>query len=175
MNKPTLEVWQRGPVENVPLLLQPVAHALLQAAEEIEGFMEGFPDDLLWKKPSGVASVAFHLQHITGVINRLFTYARGEALAEAQLEKLSFEGKQTALVSTQDLVKDITNEIQVAIDQLRNTSESSLLDFRGIGRKQIPSNVLGLLFHAAEHTQRHTGQLYVTVRMVKSGNFSEAG
>jgi uncharacterized damage-inducible protein DinB len=27
---------------------------------------------------------------------------------------------------------------------------------------------LGLLVHAAEHTQRHAGQLYVTMRVVKS-------
>jgi len=42
------------------------------------------------------------------------------------------------------------------------------LEARGIGRKRIPTNVLGLLFHAAEHTQRHTGQLYVTVKMLKN-------
>jgi hypothetical protein len=27
--------------------------------------------------------------------------------------------------------------------------------------------VLGLLFHAAEHTQRHVGQLLVTARVVR--------
>jgi uncharacterized damage-inducible protein DinB len=27
---------------------------------------------------------------------------------------------------------------------------------------------LGLLFHAAEHTQRHTGQLLVTVKVISS-------
>ena len=32
-------------------------------------------------------------------------------------------------------------------------------DARGVGRAQLPSTVLGLLFHAAEHTQRHVGQV----------------
>ena len=39
-----------------------------------------FPPSLLWTRPAGLASVGFHLQHIAGVIDRLFTYARGEAL-----------------------------------------------------------------------------------------------
>jgi hypothetical protein len=40
------------------------------------------------------------------------------------------------------------------------------LDFRGVGRAQLPSTVLGLLFHAAEHTQRHAGQVATTRRVV---------
>lgn len=44
---PTLEVWLRGPLPNIPSLLQPVAHALLQAREEVEALSIGFPDDKL--------------------------------------------------------------------------------------------------------------------------------
>ena len=78
------EVWLRGPVAGVPPPLQPVAHALLQAREEVEGLMQDFPEPKLWEKPAGVASVGFHLQHFAGVLSRLFTYARGESLdAEA--------------------------------------------------------------------------------------------
>jgi uncharacterized damage-inducible protein DinB len=44
-----------------------------------------------------------------------------------------------------------------------------LLLSRPVGRARIPSTVLGLLFHAAEHAQRHTGQLLVTVRVLKEG------
>src|SRR5207253_992178 len=86
-------VWQRGPVENIPALLQPVAHALLQAKEEVSEIVKGFPDSHLWQKPAGVASVGFHLQHLTGVLDRLFTYARGEALQAEQLKALAEEGK----------------------------------------------------------------------------------
>lgn len=51
--------------------------------------------------------------------------------------------------------------------QLRSTPEASLTEVRGVGRAQLPSTVLGLLFHAAEHTQRHVGQLLVTARVVQ--------
>ena len=37
------EVWLRGPVNNIPALLQPVAHALMQAREEVIQLMMGFP------------------------------------------------------------------------------------------------------------------------------------
>jgi len=79
------EYWLRGPVEAVPALLQPAAHALLQARDEIKRAVIDFPVDKLWDKPGGVASVAFHLQHLAGVINRLLTYARGTALSQEQL------------------------------------------------------------------------------------------
>lgn len=71
------EVWLRGPIENIPALLQPVAHALLQARQEVNELIKKFPHELLWEKPAGVASAGFHLQHITGVLDRLFTYANG--------------------------------------------------------------------------------------------------
>jgi hypothetical protein len=82
------EVWLRGPLPDVPALLQPVAHALLQAREEVDAFMEGFPETLIWERPGGVASVGFHLQHLTGVLDRLFTYARAQSLNEQQIRYL---------------------------------------------------------------------------------------
>ena len=85
------EVWLRGPVDGVPPLLQPVAHALLQAREEVGKIMEGFPEALLWEKPAGVASVGFHLQHLSGVLDRLFTYAQGTSLTTEQLNALQAE------------------------------------------------------------------------------------
>lgn len=78
------EVWLRGKIEDVPDLLQPVAHALLQAGEDINQYTEDFPAEYLWHQPAGRASVAFHLQHITGVIDRMFTYAAGQTLSEIQ-------------------------------------------------------------------------------------------
>src|SRR3954471_15343017 len=80
MNKP--EVWLRGPVEKIQPLLQPVAHAILQAKEEVSELMKTFPQEKLWDTPEGVASVGFHLMHLSGVLNRLFTYAKGNALSE---------------------------------------------------------------------------------------------
>jgi len=54
--------------------------------------------------------------------------------------------------------------------KLKNIPEASLTEFRAVGRKQMPSSVIGLIFHAAEHTQRHIGQLLVTVSVVKNAN-----
>src|SRR5688500_5756627 len=86
------EVWMRGPIPGITGLLQPVAHALLQAKEEIHELMESFPESMIWARPGDSASPAFHLQHIPGVLYRLFTYARNESLSNGQLKYLSEEG-----------------------------------------------------------------------------------
>ncbi len=170
MNKPnqTLEVWMRGPIAGLIALLQPVAHAILQAREEVNLMMIDFPDALIWEKPSGVASVAFHLQHLSGVLDRIFTYANDQILNEDQLELLALESDSTQYLTVKSLLTRFNNQVNKALTQLKNTEEKTLLEFRGIGRKQIASNQLGLLFHAAEHTQRHVGQLFVTVRILKN-------
>src|SRR3982750_55758 len=136
------EVWLRGPLNNIPPLLQPVAHALLQAREEINELMTGFPEVLLWVKPMGMASVGFHLQHLTGVIGRLFTYARGEALTKPQLEYLAAEGKLPQKgYSIKDLLDKFNKQVDKAVRQLRLTEDSVLTETRGVGRAQLPSTV----------------------------------
>ena len=167
-NENNLEVWLRGPLPEVPALLQPAAHALLQALEEISLLEDKFPSKLLWKRPAGVASVGFHLQHLAGVLDRLFTYARLESLNDAQLEYLRSEGREPfPQCSYKDLLRNFKHQVDKAIDQLKNTDESTLTDVRYVGRNKIASTHLGLLFHAAEHTQRHVGQLLVTARILE--------
>ncbi|RYE20641.1 MAG: DinB family protein [Sphingobacteriales bacterium] len=161
------EVWQRGPLQGIPPLLQPVAHALLQANEEIEALMANFPAQLLHEKPAGLASPAFHLLHLTGVLDRLFTYARGEILNEEQLSYLAAEGKTPEIPYTVlELVSAFDKQVAKAIAQLSQTDEATLTQVRGVGRAQIPSTVIGLYVHAAEHTMRHVGQLLVTVKVL---------
>src|SRR5689334_1984292 len=159
MNQNKPEVWLRGPIEGISPYLQPVAHALLQAREEVVSWMTDFPEDALWLRPASVASVGFHLQHLTGVLSRLFTYARGEMLSEQQLEALQTEGKPFEGCTVALLLRQFHDEVETCLQQLRQTDERMLNDARGVGRKQMPSTVLGLLVHAAEHTQRHAGQL----------------
>ena len=170
MTKPkeTLEVWMRVPISGLDPLLQPVAHAILQAREEVNLMMIDFPDELIWEKPAGVASVAFHLQHLSGVLDRLFTYANNQLLNEDQLELLGLESDDTQYLSVKGLLTRFNNQVNKALTQLKNIDEKTLLEPRGLGRKQIPTNVLGLIFHAAEHTQRHVGQLFVTLRILKN-------
>jgi uncharacterized damage-inducible protein DinB len=163
------EVWQRGPVENIAPLLQPVAHALLQAKEELVEIMEEFPDKLLWDKPAGAASAGFHLQHISGVVDRLFTYARNEPLNAEQLQSLSEENNSFSnTLSVEILIARFSKRVDDAMLQLQHTREATLTEHRSIGRKKIPTTVIGLLVHSAEHTMRHIGQLIVTVKMLKA-------
>ncbi len=162
------EYWMRGPVENIPALLQPVAHALLQARDEVDEMMHDFPDALLWQKPVGLASPGFHLLHLCGVLDRLFTYAKSEQLTAAQLAFLSAEGKETDEITVEKLLNNFNRKVDEALKQLSQTDEKNLTEFRGVGRKQLPSTVMGLMFHAAEHTMRHTGQLLVTIKVLKA-------
>ena len=175
MNSPQLpEAWMRGPVPSVPALLQPVAHALLQSKEEINELLKDFNGLLLWKRPASLASVGFHLQHIAGVQDRLFTYAKGELLSNRQLEYLQNEGKQNDAVTVADLLENLNLQTSKSIKQLSETDVNTFTAVRGVGRKQISSTVMGLLFHAAEHTMRHTGQLIVTTKILKAEMFWSA-
>jgi uncharacterized damage-inducible protein DinB len=170
MDQPKLEFWQRGPVENVPDLLQPVAHALLQANEEVKRYTENFPENLLWEKPYGVASVGFHLNHLTGVLDRMFTYAANQKLTQGQFQFLKAEENPDHLpLKINELIQAFDQKVQEALAYLKQTSTEDLTEFRGVGRAQLPSTKLGLLFHAAEHIQRHVGQLLVTVRVLTAG------
>lgn len=164
-----VEVWQRGAIPNVPPLLQPVAHALLQVGEEAHRIMQEFPDELLWKRPGNIASPAFHLQHIRGVVDRLFTYARKELLTKEQMDALLIEGKEEKNSSSaKELIEQLDKQINDAIKELKSVKEHTLTEARGVGRKQIPTTLIGLYFHAAEHSMRHIGQLLVTVRILKA-------
>ena len=152
------EVWLRGPLPDVPPLVQPVAHALLQAQEEVHELVERFPPDLLWARPAGVAAPGFHLQHLSGVLDRLFTYARAESLTPSQLADLAAERSPGNPAPTADeLVRRFDLQVEEVLGQLRATDEQTLTEYRGVGQQQLPSTVLGLLVHAAEHTQRHVG------------------
>jgi hypothetical protein len=162
-----LEVWQRGPLPDITPLLQPVAHALLQAREEIELYMHDFPRELLWERPAGLASPGFHLQHLSGVLDRVFTYARGEGLNTDQFTQLEEEGKDSIEGYTVEaLLLRFSRQVDLAMEQLRNTQEDQLTAYRGIGRAGLPSSVIGLLVHGAEHTMRHVGQLMVTAKVL---------
>jgi hypothetical protein len=163
------EVWLRGPVAEIPPLLQPVAHALLQAVEDVRKAMEPLTVAHLWAKPGGAASVGFHVRHAAGSLDRLFTYARGEALSSDQRAYLAAESDPgSPPTESGALAHALDRQVERALEQLRATPEATLRDARGVGRLQLPSTVLGLLFHAAEHTQRHVGQIVTTAKIVQA-------
>jgi len=165
MNNKT-EAWLRGPIDGVPPVLQPVAHALLQANDEIYTILMDFPQNKLWEQPAGVASVAFHLQHIPGVLDRLFSYSKGLPITNAQLKYLSEEGLEDPLIKKDTLIANLSEKIRESVEYLKIVDPEKVQEVRTVGRKKLPSTVLGLLFHAAEHSMRHTGQLIVTARIL---------
>jgi len=163
------EWWQRGPIDGVPAVLQPVAHILLQVRESVNELVDGLTEEQWNARPANVASAAFHVRHIAGVIDRLFTYARGEALSEVQFTALRAEKLPVVVADVPIVLDELSRRVDLAIDELRRIDPSTLGDFRSIGRAKLPSTVIGCLVHGAEHAMRHVGQLSVTTRVVREG------
>src|SRR5690606_14014594 len=167
MSVPSLpEPWLRGPVDGIAPVLQPAAHALLQAREDIGHYARELAADVLWQE-TGAATAGFHALHLAGALDRLYTYARGEALSETQRAALKAEAVPHPELDARALIARVDEAVARAIDQLRSTPADSVLDERKVGRAGLPSNVLGLLFHGAEHSSRHSGQFITTVKLLR--------
>ncbi|HEX9186298.1 MAG TPA: DinB family protein [Vicinamibacteria bacterium] len=161
------EAWLGGPIDGVTPYLMPVAHALVQVGRDVER-LAVFSSEELWARPGGAASIGFHLRHVAGVLDRLLTYARGEPLRDDQKAGLKAEGEPgRPPADAATLVREARAAVDRALAQVRATPHESLLEPRGVGRRQLPSTVLGLLYHAAEHVTRHTGQALTTARVVR--------
>ena len=163
------EWWQRGPIDGVPDVLQPVAHILLQVRENVDELVAPLTEAEWNARPAGVASAAFHVRHMAGVIDRLFTYARGNALSAEQLATIRGEGAELHADQVPAVLGALSARVDAAVAELRTIDVATLGDFRGVGRAQLPSTVIGCLVHGAEHAMRHVGQLSVTVRIVRAG------
>jgi len=163
------EAWLSGPVPDVPPLLQPVAHALLNARQQLAEALEGLrPADLV-QRPGDAASIAYHVMHAIGSLDRLFTYARGEGLSDEQRVALESESSvESRNPDAAALLREFEAAVETAMIQLRETKEATLLEPRGVGRAKLPSTVIGLLFHGGEHTVRHTGQVVTTAKIVRA-------
>jgi hypothetical protein len=166
---PSTEWWQRGPIAGVPAVLQPVAHILLQVRESALEMVGDLTEDQWNARPGGIASAAFHVRHIPGVIDRLFTYARREPLSESQFVALRAEGAALGFADVPDALATLSSRVDVALAELGSVDVATLGDFRAVGRAGLPSTVIGCLVHGAEHAMRHVGQLSVTTRIVRAG------
>jgi len=163
------EVWLRGPLDGYPPLLMPVAHALLQAREDIERLAATVPAEVVWQRPGRAASVGFHVLHIGGSLDRLATYARGQALDQAQMQALDDERSAEARGGPlAEIAARTIATIDAVLAQVRFTPSDTLLQRRVVGRGKLSSTVIGLLVHLAEHTTRHVGQAITTARMFES-------
>lgn len=167
-NVPVPEPWLRGPIDGIPALLQPAAHALVLAREDVQAAVTGLTDEQLWRRPGGAASIGFHIAHLAGSTGRLMTYARGEALSDEQKASLV---RERAVMETRpplaDLMRDWHAALDAAMAQLAATPESTLTHARTVGKAQLPTTVIGAIFHAAEHAARHAGQVVTTAKCVR--------
>ncbi|MGH7468592.1 MAG: DinB family protein [Longimicrobiales bacterium] len=162
------EAWLRGPVDGVIAELVPAAHILIQAGEELSQAVADLSPEELWATPGGAASVGFHLRHIAGSLDRLLAYARGSALNESQRAALAAEKQPDLGLSRASLLEMVQQAIEQAVQVLRATPSDSLFLERRVGRAQLPSDVIGLIYHAAAHAWRHTGQVIATSRCARA-------
>lgn len=166
MAEERLEPWLRGPVEGV----HPVAGALLRsfehAREDIAAATAGLGVEALWMRPMGLASLGFQLRHVAGSVDRLITYADARALDAEQLAALAAEAEPGA--GRGELIEAIDRSLENAGAIARRIDLSDPAALRYIGRRRIAVPLAGLLIHIAEHTQRHTGQIVTTARLVRA-------
>jgi len=161
------EIWLSGKLDGFSPVMMPAAHALSQAIVDLKKSAADLSGEELSAQPNGAPSVAFHLRHIAGSVDRLLTYAKGENLSDAQFELLKRETLESSGLNAEELVGQAVSSIENALEFCRTVSEEILLDERFVGRKRLPTNVFGLLFHIAEHTARHVGQIITIVRIVR--------
>jgi uncharacterized damage-inducible protein DinB len=154
----------RGPIEGVHPLLAPVLFSFQMAREDLEKYTAGLPPARIWATPHGLASVGFHMVHIAGSTNRLVTYLQGKELTPAQLDAMAAEASPGE-PSREQLLAALAQAFTDAEAVIRATDPATLSEARTAGRKRLPTTVIGLLTHIAEHTQRHVGQAIVTAKL----------
>lgn len=161
------EAWLRGSIPGIDPYLMPAAHILIQAEDEINAAVAGLTTEQVWSRPGGAASIGFHLRHIAGSMNSLMIYARGGQLSDEQRAAIALQGQPG--MELPELLSELRKAVENAMESYHTTPRELFLEPRGVGRAMLPSNVLGILVHAAEHTQRHTGQIVTTAKIVKAG------
>ena len=158
------EPWLRGTSKEVPAAQRAVLHALEMAEEDLKGWCGNLTSEQIHASPFGLPPVAFHLRHIARSLDRLLTYAEGRSLTDEQLAALKAEsGPEKGRV---DLFSELASAIGESARRIRAFDVDTLDEVRRIGRKQLPTTVVGLLVHIADHTQRHVGQAITTAKVV---------
>ncbi len=160
------EPWLRGPLVGVHPLAAPILYAFQQAREDLASHTEGLTAQQLWSTPHGFGSVGFHLRHIAGSTDRLITYLEGGQLSDAQMAELKSEHEPG--FTREQLLAAVDAAFRRAESVVRGLDPARLTDERAIGRKRLPTTVIGLLTHIAEHTQRHVGQAISAAKLARA-------
>jgi uncharacterized damage-inducible protein DinB len=147
-------------------LTAPVLYAFQQAREDIAKYTDGLTAEQIWATPYGLGSVGFHVRHIARSTDRLMTYLEGEQLSESQLAALETEAAPGATL--EELLAELDSNLLRAEAIVHALDPATLADPREVGRKRLPTTVIGLLTHIAEHTQRHVGQAVSAAKLVRA-------
>ena len=158
------EPWLRGPVPGVHSLLQPLIHAFQHTREEVAAETEGLTTEQLWARPYGLTPLGFHIRHIGGAAERLGSYIRQQPLTPEQLAAMSAETSSGA--DRAELLAALDQALGELEAYVRTLDAATLAEPRFVGRKQLPTSVIGLLTHIAEHSLRHVGQVVTTARLL---------
>lgn len=158
------EAWLRGPIAGVSPLLAPLLASFQHAREDLTRHTEGLTIGQIWTAQPGFGTVGFHLRHIAGSTDRLMSYLQAKDLTAAQLTALQSEKDPGA--GREELLAAIDRTFRDAEAVVRAIDPNTLAYPRWVGRKRLPTTVIGLLTHIAEHTQRHVGEVIVTARIV---------
>jgi uncharacterized damage-inducible protein DinB len=145
--------------------VQPVAASFQQVREDLAHHTHGLTPEQVWRPHGPVSSLGFQLRHIAGSVDRLTTYLMGGQISAEQLAALKQESEPGA--SLEDLLAAVDGALSASEARLRTLDPGDIHTPRFIGRKQLPSSVLGLLVHLAEHTQRHLGQAITTAKLLR--------
>lgn len=162
-----LEPWLRGPLPDVSPLTAPILYAFRQAREDLAAHTKGLTVEQMWATPFRLGSAGFHIRHIAGSIDRLFTYLEGKELSAEQFALL--ENERGPGLSRDELLVEMESAFQRAELVVRALDPSTLAEPRYVGRKRLPTTVIGLLTHIAEHTQRHVGQAICAAKLARVG------
>jgi hypothetical protein len=150
------EAWLRGPIPGVDPLTAPVLYAFTQAREDLARYTEGLTTAQLWSSPVG-----FHIRHIAKSTDRLIGYLEGRLPQEL--------GDGDPGASREELLIELDSAFNRAERVVRSIDPSTLREAREVGRKRLPTTVIGLLTHLAEHTQRHVGQAITAAKGLVPG------
>lgn len=160
------EPWLRNTLTDIDPIRRAVLHALELCAEDATRWTAHLTQSQLFARPSGLPPIAFHLRHIARSLDRLLTYAEGNQLNDTQLAALKTELDPASTLEQEDPRAELHTALERATERIRAISPNDFATPRGVGRQQLSTTVGGLLVHCADHTQRHTGQLVTTARIV---------
>jgi DinB superfamily len=165
---PQPEPWLRGTYSDLPAVLRAILHAFDLAREDAVRWADGLADAELHASPSGLSPIAFHMRHIARSLDRLLTYAEGNQLSAEQVTAARTELDPG--VSREELLAEFHQGLDRAAERVRALASADLEQPRSVGKKQLPTSVGGLLVHLADHTQRHTGQIVTTAKVLKAAD-----